>query len=49
LKHLDRLVTRPLEPAITFHKILVWRHDLNPSAALRAFLDVWREHVASSA
>jgi DNA-binding transcriptional LysR family regulator len=43
LDHLDGLVTRPVRPAIPFHKVLVWRRDLNPSAPLRAFLDVWRD------
>lgn len=41
LDRLDGLITRPVEPRIPFQKVLVWRRDLNPSAPLRAFLDVW--------
>lgn len=43
LDGLDRLVTRALQPGIPFRKLLVWRSDLNPSAPLRALLDVWRD------
>jgi DNA-binding transcriptional LysR family regulator len=43
LDHIEGLVTRPLHPPIPFKKLLVWRHDLNPSAPLRAFLTVWKE------
>ncbi|AQT79731.1 hypothetical protein B1R94_11335 [Mycolicibacterium litorale] len=48
LDRLDGLVCRPVEPSIPFQKVLVWRRDLNPSAPLRAFLDVWRDLSAAS-
>lgn len=43
LDRLGLLTTRSLDPAIPFQKLLVWRNDLNPSAALRAFLTVWKQ------
>jgi DNA-binding transcriptional LysR family regulator len=48
LAHTDGLITRPLDPPIVFHKILVYRADLNPSAALRAFVDVWHDTTRAS-
>ncbi|TRW89119.1 LysR family transcriptional regulator [Mycolicibacterium sp. 018/SC-01/001] len=46
LDDLGALVTRPLQPSIPFQKVLVWRDDLNPSAPLRAFLEVWHNVTA---
>lgn len=38
---LDDLEVRPLDPAVSFSKALVWRSDVRPGAPLRAFLDLW--------
>ncbi|MCV7015503.1 LysR family transcriptional regulator [Mycolicibacterium madagascariense] len=37
------LVARPLEPEVRYDKILVWRTDQTPRAALRAFLRLWSD------
>jgi DNA-binding transcriptional LysR family regulator len=37
------MVIRELTPPITFEKILVWRNDVEPSAATRAFFGIWKQ------
>ncbi|MEO3973632.1 LysR family transcriptional regulator [Streptomyces sp. CAU 1734] len=36
-----RVTVVPLEPAISFRKVFVWRLGSRPNAPLRAFLDMW--------
>ncbi|GLF92995.1 LysR family transcriptional regulator [Streptomyces yaizuensis] len=38
-----RFVVVPLEPAIRLRKVFAWRLGTQPSAPLRAFLDLWTE------
>jgi DNA-binding transcriptional LysR family regulator len=37
------LPVRPLAPAVTYRKVLVWRRESAPRPSLRAFLRLWRE------
>lgn len=38
------LTVREITPQIAFEKVLIWRNDIAPSAPLRAFLSLWRDH-----
>lgn len=38
------LTVREIAPQISFEKVLIWRNDIAPSAPLRAFLSLWRDH-----
>ena len=42
------LSIRALTPTVGFEKILVWRNDIEPSAATKAFFDVWKDFSTSA-
>ncbi|MEN4473218.1 LysR family transcriptional regulator [Mycolicibacterium cosmeticum] len=42
------LAIRALAPPVTFDKILVWRNDIAPNAATRAFFAIWKEFSAAA-
>ena len=48
LRDSPSLAIRALTPTITFDKILTWRKDVEPNAAMQAFFGVWKDFSAAA-